>query len=372
MNHSDNPISHPYNSSTSFGEGFEKLLEQLRRLSSELEPNESWPGKQLELLAESRVLAWVIPQQYGGMEITLSELVWGYQQLASSCLSTAFVLTQRNGACQRIAGSENSCLKEKLLPDLCRGKTFATVGISHLTTSRQYLGNPAMRVERTGTGFVFNGRAPWVTGANHADFIVTGGTCEDGKQILAAVPGSQKGVTIQKPPSLLALNASQTGGVAFEDVLIDESYLIAGPVEQVMKKGTGGGTGSLTTTAIALGASRKSLEGLNVESEKRNELKEIAKPLEEEYLFLEEEIQKLAAPETVDTPAELTLEAIRQRANSLVLRASQAYLGAAKGAGFVQGHPAELAVREAMFFLVWSCPQAVLQANLRELACSLE
>jgi hypothetical protein len=64
-----------------------------------------------------------------------------------------------------------------------------------------------------------------------------------------------------------------------------------------------------------------------------------------------------------------TAETLRFRANSLVSRASQAYLAACKGAGYVQGHPAERAVREAMFFQVWSCPQAVVNSTLSELAC---
>ena len=55
-------------------------------------------------------------------------------------------------------------------------------------------------------------------------------------------------------------------------------------------------------------------------------------------------------------------------ADSLVLRATQAALGAAKGAGFVSGHSAGRWCREALFFLVWSCPQSVLSANLCELA----
>ena len=60
---------------------------------------------------------------------------------------------------------------------------------------------------------------------------------------------------------------------------------------------------------------------------------------------------------------------LRQRANSLVLRVTQAQLAASKGAGYVSGHPAERAVREALFFLVWSCPQPVVAAALREFAC---
>jgi hypothetical protein len=61
-------------------------------------------------------------------------------------------------------------------------------------------------------------------------------------------------------------------------------------------------------------------------------------------------------------------EQIRTRANSLALRTTQAALTAAKGAGYVEGHPVGRWCREAMFFLVWSCPQPVLTANLCELA----
>jgi hypothetical protein len=63
---------------------------------------------------------------------------------------------------------------------------------------------------------------------------------------------------------------------------------------------------------------------------------------------------------------------LRQRANSLVLRSTQAALAAAKGAGYVVGHPAGRWCREALFFLVWSCPQPVLSANLCELAGILD
>ena len=40
---------------------------------------------------------------------------------------------------------------------------------------------------------------------------------------------------------------------------------------------------------------------------------------------------------------------------------------AAKGAGFVEGHPVGRWCREALFFLVWSCPQQVAEAGLCEL-----
>jgi alkylation response protein AidB-like acyl-CoA dehydrogenase len=75
---------------------------------------------------------------------------------------------------------------------------------------------------------------------------------------------------------------------------------------------------------------------------------------------------------TLGTSGAPTSNELRVRANSLALRATQAALAAAKGAGYVVGHPAGRWCREALFFLVWSCPAPVLQANLCELACIQE
>lgn len=73
----------------------------------------------------------------------------------------------------------------------------------------------------------------------------------------------------------------------------------------------------------------------------------------------------LAARDGIDPAAR---DRLRVDATSLVLRTAQASLTAAKGAGFVAGHPAERLVRESLFFLVWSCPQAVADAVLCDLA----
>jgi hypothetical protein len=55
---------------------------------------------------------------------------------------------------------------------------------------------------------------------------------------------------------------------------------------------------------------------------------------------------------------------LRAKANALVLRATQAALTACKGAGFVHPHPAQRWARQALFFLVWSCPRPAAEATL--------
>ena len=354
------------------GPDFDSLCRSLSEQTGQLEDNQAWPGGQFQQLAETGVLGWVIPCEWGGSDISAEELTFGYTNLAAACLTTTFVLTQRNGACLRIAGSTNEKLKADLLPQLCTADVFATVGISHLTTSRQHWRKPSIEVVATGDSLVFNGSVPWVTGARQADYIVTGGTCADGQQVLAAIPTGADGVVVQEPPRLLALNASQTGSVTLQNVSIPSQYVIAGPVEHVMKQGKGGGAGSLTTSALAVGTAEGALTKLQQEAEQRPDLQEICQPLMREYHLLMIDLHAAARGETVTDAATPTAETIRQRANSLVLRSTQAYLAASKGAGFVAGHPAERAIREAMFFLVWSCPQPVLSAALREFACAVE
>ncbi len=329
---------------------------------------QNWPTQQFDWLAESGVLGWVIPEEYGGQPVSESECVTGYERLATACLTTCFALTQRNGACQRIVGSSNEEIKAELLPRLASGESFATVGISHLTTSRQHIAKPMVRVEQRGDHFILNGMIPWVTGAIAADHIVTGGTCDDGLQVLIAMPCDLDGISIHPKVELMSLTAAETTSIDLKNVRIPKKYLLAGPVEGVMSQGVGGGAGSLTTSTLALGVSARSLALIQEEAESRPNLKENVSAFQHDVESLREDIGKASLGIASDEP-QLSATMIRQRSNSLALRITQAALTITKGAGFMKGHAAELAVREAMFFLVWSCPQPVVQGVLSELAC---
>jgi alkylation response protein AidB-like acyl-CoA dehydrogenase len=344
------------------------LCARLEELSPELQSVKDWPAAQIRLLADAGVLAWGLPAEFGGQPASDVQVMAAYEKLAAACLTTTFVLTQRNAACQRIAASSNFEIKSELLPSLCRGEAFATVGISHLTTSRQHLAKPVVTAVEAGDEFVLEGTVPWVTGASAAENIVTGGTLADGRQVLMALPATLPGIDRQAPMRLLALSASQTATLALHDVRVPRRNLLFGPIEQVMKHG-GGGAGSLTTSTLAIGLTAGILGRLKNEAQRRAELVPIMQALESEHRATRTDLYLAADSSTAAAPS---AESVRQKANSLVLRAAQAYLAASKGAGFVVGHPAERAVREAMFFLVWSCPAPVVSAALREFACVID
>lgn len=345
------------------GDSLATLCQRLQEWSGRWRGVNQWPGDSLRACAAAGVYRWFLPRSQGGMGWSEHDQTLGYLRLAEADLTTTFVITQYMGAIRRIAASDNARVAEQWLQPLVRGEKFATVGISHLTTSRRHLDRPVLRaVERDGH-YVLDGMSPWVTGAPQADLLVIGATLEDGRQILLAVPSDAKGITAGKGVELVALSASCTDQVTFDQVQVDQSMLLGGPTENVLQSGVGARTGGLQTSTLAVGLSRAALAFLQAEASRREDLREATERLREDVDSLQ--CLLLAASEG---DAGCDASDIRASANRLVLRSTQAALTAAKGAGFVEGHPVGRWCREALFFLVWSCPQPVTHAHFCELA----
>src|SRR5436305_6445022 len=118
----------------------EQALAILSAQAREADADPRWPQESWQALADAGVLSWTIPPAYQGTGKKATELLAGYEQLAGACLTTAFILSQREAACRRISDSGNETLRGRLLPALTRNEAFATVGLSQLTTSRQHVG----------------------------------------------------------------------------------------------------------------------------------------------------------------------------------------------------------------------------------------
>jgi alkylation response protein AidB-like acyl-CoA dehydrogenase len=361
------------------------FYEQIAFNSLQIEPANDWPTNQLQLCRNAKVFSLLSPGSDGSIKFEEFNGVLGreeslardwlslstYIEIAKRCLATAFVLTQRQAAVVRIAASSNALAKERWLPKLFSGELFSTVGISHLTTSRQHLKTPvlAATLSNDGSQFEISGYSPWVTGAAYADLIVVGATLDDGRQVLLAVDSKLPGVKPLPGMDLMALSASKTDQVHFDRVVVDNADLLLGPSTNVMRLGSGGGTGSLQTSALAIGLSLRAVDYLLAESANRPDLGEPVEQLQRESQALLKDLHDLVHQSSrVDSL--LNSEQIRQRANSLALRSTQSTLMVAKGAGYMCGHPAERWCREALFFLVWSCPKSVSFANLCEFAKS--
>ncbi len=350
--------------SSDLPESIHALCERLRETATQTDLGATWPTEPIRWCAEAGVFRWFIPEQFGGLGWSEQQQLAGYLALSQSCLTTTFVLTQWHAAVRRILMSDNAVTQVRWLCELACGEKFATVGISHLTTSRQHLSQPVLRANlRPEGGFVLDGYCPWVTAAIAADVLVIAATCSDGQQILCAVPRDRAGIEVGGGQPLVALTSSCTDTVRFQHVEVTPDELLAGPVPQVLTVASGGGAGGLQTSTLAVGLSMAAVQLLGVQAGLRAELQAVYEKLASDTRELESVLIRLTNGEDTRSAGEL-----RQRANSLALRTTQAALTAAKGAGFVATHSAGRMAREALFFLVWSCPQPVAAANLCEFA----
>jgi alkylation response protein AidB-like acyl-CoA dehydrogenase len=336
-------------------------LTELAEIARKADEDRVWPAASWKILQEIGACGWIVPKEYGGEDIGGVELLERYESLAEACLTSAFLLSQRDGAVRRLRDHGEESLCRELLPALATGERFATVGLAQLTTSRQH-GQPAVTARDQGDAFIIDGTIPWVTGAPRAEHIVIGAVVEGAGQILAVLPADLPGVSIGKPLELMALEGSLTAEIRCDNVQVSRKWLLAGPAERVMQTGKGG-TGGLETSCLALGLAGAAIGHLGREAELRPDLQADFERLEKSRQRLRQEMHQLAGGSAMAVAPQL----LRARVNALVLTATQATLTASKGTGFLRHHPAQRWARQALFFLVWSCPWPVAAATIEYL-----
>ena len=347
------------------------LTQELAQADGLADLTDAWPAALWSILHRHQAFEWLVPQEYGGHGCDRPTLMGRYMAIAQGSLTAAFMLTQHDAAIRRIIpaaaknldGSDNT--SAIWLRRIAKDHLTVTVGISQLTTSIRR-GERAMTATLLQDGgYRMNGCMPWVTGAEQASAFVTGGTLEDGRQVLVLLPADRAGLSVKLPEPLAALNASRTTEVLCEEVLVHSDEVLAGPVENVITSRQAGGTGGLETSALALGQAKAAIDALQVEDPTRFALTDPVENLAREWASLHSDLISFLAG--TSRPNQ-TPEQIRQRANALVCRATQACLIARRGSGFLLTDPAQRWARQALFFHVWSCPKPVATASIRELA----
>jgi butyryl-CoA dehydrogenase len=341
---------------------FSGLVERLAEADGPADEMGVWPADLWRIVDEFGAPRWSLPREFGGVECDRASLLRRYARVADGSMTAAFILSQHDAGVRRLVGAADRAVARRWLGAIADHGAFPTVGISQLTTSRRH-GAQAVRAEEFAPGrFRVDGIIPWVTAAPRAEILVAGAAMDDGRQLLIALPTDRRGVTVRPPFALAALQASCTAEVLCERVEVDADDLLAGPVADVMAAGNASGTGGLETSALALGLAGAAIR--EIEGEGREELAGPVEALGCEWARLRDDLLGTAA----GTAGASTSAAIRARANSLVLRSTQAYLTARKGTGFLREEAAQRWARQALFFLVWSCPGPVAGAVIRDLA----
>ena len=312
-------------------------------------------------------MRWQLPIEFGGDDLAPIEIHLRYESIASASLATALILSQRDSAAGQIEGSESETLRRELLPALAANSIFATVGIAQLTTSRQ-AGAPAVSAVPDGNGYRIDGVIPWATGADHSNFIVSGAICKSESrsgdfplQILFVLPTDLPGVIVEPPRSMVALSASRTTSIRCDGVHLERRWILTGPRDRVL----GGRRKALSIgqSFLALGLCRSGLDLIDAHDSDRARLTH--KRLNDRLHLIRQRVLQFCgspAPDPAEAPR------LRGECNDLAVRITHAAVALYKGSALMSDHPAQRLAREAMFLLVWSCPDPVIDCTVELLS----
>jgi alkylation response protein AidB-like acyl-CoA dehydrogenase len=333
------------------------ILPGVRRRADRLDETGEWPVDDLRALDSIGAMRWAVPREPGGEGVPSMELHQRYESLAAASLVTAFVLSQRDSGVGILVAAEPSRLRDELLTKLSRNEVFTTIGIAHLTTSRQR-GAPALRATPVAGGFLLEGEIPWATGSPHCDFICAGAVLDDRRQMLLALPTTLAGVRVQPAMPLMALRASHTASVVCDRVTLPDLQVLVHPSQQPMVSRRK--TVPIGQAFLAMGLCRGALDlirGIDSDAARSAHLK-----LEAQLQQIRSQVLDFCRDDVAGDPARGTV--IRGQVIDLALRTTHAAVSLYKGTGLLAGHPAQRLAREAMFLLVWSCPAPVVDCTL--------
>lgn len=349
-----------FNVNVPFVETSDGILLELEMLAEDADRLDRWPAASWDLVRHAGVLGISIPPADGGAGLSAVERLVCMEQVAARCLTTAFVLSQREAAIRQLSkGPEH--LRQRYYPLLVRDEAFLTVGLSQLTTSRQHQGPSLRATPLSGGGYQLDGEIPWVTAADQATAIIVGATLPDSRQLMLELRTDSPGVVIESPLPLSALVGSRTSLVRCRQVTTGADAVLAGPAGSVLGRIGGGG---LDTSCLALGTARSAQEFIRDESQSRPELIPLASGFEQTIAQARQALHRLAEGE----PRPEETLSLRVQCTKLALQTSQAALMVAKGAGFLVPHRTQRLARQALFYLVWSCPRPVADGVLAGLA----
>jgi alkylation response protein AidB-like acyl-CoA dehydrogenase len=289
------------------------------------------PRELLDTLAEAGL--------YGrALDVDFPTVCAVQEELASGCLTTAFLWAQHVGLLHAVSLSGNEELRGRWLEPLAAGEVRAGLALGGA------LPQPALHARADGDGWLLDGVSPFVSGWGRIDVVHT--AARAGDEIVWLIVDAQEGAGLGvERLRLAALDATATVRASFDGLAV--------PGDRVTGRHPAGGPTPPEVlrmhAALALGVTSRCCRLLG------------ATPLGDELIACRAELDRLD-PETIF--------AARAAAGELAVRAAAALSVAQGSRSLLVADHAQRLTREALFTLVYALRPASRDALLARLHAS--
>lgn len=136
--------------------------------------------------------------------------------LSSGCGTTAFIASQHEGVCRRLAEAGHP-----LAEAACRGEVWCGVCFAHLRRSPSPVDCLEFRDH-----LVFSGEGPWYTGHPMMSHVLVGGSTPDGIFYMGIAETTRTEIAIAPLPPLACMNGTGTVSLFFNALSIERSDVV--------------------------------------------------------------------------------------------------------------------------------------------------
>ncbi len=277
--------------------------------------------------------------------------------IAGGCGATFFVWVQHHGVVRSVAASNNTALRDDLLPSLLDGLIVAGTAFAHV----RRIGSTAVRATRVEGGWQLDGQAPWATSWGIAELFTIAATTEEGQIVWAVIPGNGGPGVTADPLELPVFSATGTVAIRFDGALVDDADVLA--VQDADRWGEADRRRASVGAPAVLGVADRAIRLLrdaapNDLDRARPAAERLDAELAKRWMIDDELTDRLGAVPEQTTDLELvdalvaTASEHRTACLDLGHRATTALLAAVGGGGMDVGHPAQRLAREATFYVI--------------------
>lgn len=267
-------------------------------------------------------------------------------ETSKTCMTTAFCIWCHLAALTYLRQTQNTYLKQNLLPKIEQGEFLGATGLSNPMKYYSGLEKLHLSAEQTVDGYIINGTLPAVSNLGQRHYFGAIAALED-REVMVFVSTKADGLELKEKIGFIGVNGSATYSCKFNQVFI--------PNEQVIAEEAKAFCDQIRPTfifyQIPLGAGviAATIHGIEKVKAKQNGCNEY---LQVQATDLEATYNQIVG-ELNDAAQQLTLQAVvplRLKTVENTLTAVQANMLHNGAAGYVAGSVPSRKLREAYFF----------------------
>ncbi len=204
--------------------------EKIKPIVAKYDISEEYPWEAIKMLAKSDLFGIFIPEEYGGMGISILSLCLVTEELSRVCggIAVCYAASALGTIPIILFGSEEQ--KKKYLPALAKGEKIAAFGITEPAA-----GSDASAIQtnakKDGDHYFLNGTKHFITNGGDAQIYTIIAMTDRKKGARGAsafiVEKDTKGFTFGKKEDKLGIRASSTRELIFNDCKLSKDNLLA-------------------------------------------------------------------------------------------------------------------------------------------------